>query len=141
MTSQAGYGLYLWGGAGVESRWRSGKAEINDSDPIDRLVQDKGWTLLPDRRDEIAPGIYENWYLDKKGYALPKTTYDPKVWSDSQIQSLSRQAVVKVESEANRGIGKLPTQKNDVRTTIDGVPFVVKYDKNGYYAHPGNLKQ
>lgn len=37
LTSQAGYGLYLWGSAGGEGRWRSGKAEIKDSDPIDRL--------------------------------------------------------------------------------------------------------
>lgn len=35
----------------------------------------------------------------------------------------------------------IPTQRIDVQTAIDGVPFVVKYDKNGYYAHLGNVKQ
>ncbi len=97
---------------------------------------------MPDKRETLAPGVYENRYLDKNGVERIKTTYDPAYWSDAQIQAMSRQAVVKVESDAARGLGQFPVPKSggEVQTTIDGVPFIVTIDKGKLYAFPGRQR-
>ena len=61
------------------------------------------------------------------------------VWTDAQIQSMSRQAVVKVETDVARGIGQLPAPRGDVQTTIQGVPFVVRSIGGQFYAFPGKV--
>jgi hypothetical protein len=104
-----------------------------------QAIRDKGFTDLPDQRRTVAPGIYENTYLDKGGVPRTKTTYDPSVWSDAQIQAMSRQAVVKVEAAANRGEGVLPKPLADVETKVQGVPFVVRTINGRYYAFPGEV--
>ncbi|TVO57275.1 hypothetical protein [Denitromonas halophila] len=109
----------------------------HNDEAFKQIISENGWTLLSDKRLEIAPGVYENHYLDAKGRSAVKTTYDSKVWSDAQMQSMSRQAVVKVESEANRGLGSLPTHGKPVQVELNGVPFVVTSDKGKLYAFPG----
>jgi hypothetical protein len=53
------------------------------------------------------------------------------------MQSMSRQAVVKMEVDVNRGVSVLPPPGQAVQVTIDGVPFVVRNDQGKFYAFPG----
>ena len=105
-----------------------------------QAIKEKGFTDLPNQRQVLAPGIYENQYIGNDGRNYTKTTYDSAVWSHEQIQSMSRQAVVKLESEVNSGIGFLPQKNNPVQTTVNSIPFIVSFDKGKLYAHPGRLK-
>ena len=86
---------------------------------------------------EIAPGIRQNIYKDSKGKELTKTTYDPQRWSDKQIQDRSRQAVSMVNSQINRGLVTRDELRKGVNRNIDGIPFVVKLEKEKLYAFPG----
>lgn len=57
------------------------------------------------------------------------------------MQSMSRQAVVKVEAQVNMGIDALPAPRADVQAFVDGVPFVVRNVNGQLCAFPGKVKK
>lgn len=106
-----------------------------------QAIREKGFTDLPNRRQVLAPGIFENQYIGNGGKNYTKTTYDPAVWSHEQIQSMSRQAVVKIESEINSGVRQIVEPRQDVQTWINEIPFIVRNTNGKYYAFPGKMSK